>query len=48
VAALVDRVVPVRVGHGTYQVETTWTPLGDALRAVGVAGSVADVSPVAA
>jgi site-specific DNA recombinase len=48
VAALVDRVVPVRVGHGTYQVETTWTPLGDALRAVRAAASEVDVSPVAA
>jgi hypothetical protein len=32
-AALVERVVPVRVGRGTYAVEIEWTPLGAGLRA---------------
>jgi site-specific DNA recombinase len=30
--ALVDRVVPIRVGYGKYEAGLTWTPLGDALR----------------
>jgi hypothetical protein len=33
-AALIDRVVPVRVGRGQYSVEVSWTPLGEGLRAV--------------
>src|SRR5829696_5779488 len=33
-AALIDRVVPVRTGRGTYDVTIEWTPLGDGLRAV--------------
>jgi len=35
-AALIDRVVPVRVGRGQYDVEVSWTPLGEGLRAVAV------------
>jgi hypothetical protein len=34
VAALIDRVVPVRVGRGQYGVEVSWTPLGEGLRAI--------------
>jgi hypothetical protein len=36
-AALIERVVPTRVGRGTYKVEVSWTPLGEGLRAA-VAG----------
>jgi DNA invertase Pin-like site-specific DNA recombinase len=32
-AALIDRVVPVRIGRGKYDVNVIWTPLGGALRA---------------
>jgi hypothetical protein len=32
-ATLIERVEPVRVGHGKYDVEIVWTPLGDGLRA---------------
>ena len=32
-AALIERVVPVRIERGTYGVEVTWTPLGEGLRA---------------
>ena len=32
-AALVDRVVPARLGHDAYAARVTWTPAGDALRA---------------
>jgi hypothetical protein len=32
-AALIERVVPVRVGRGRYSAEITWTPLGEGLRA---------------
>ena len=35
-AALIERVVPVRVGRGQYDVEIAWTPLGEALRATVV------------
>jgi hypothetical protein len=31
-AVLIERVVPVRVGRGQYEVEITWTPLGEGLR----------------
>jgi hypothetical protein len=37
-AALVERVVPVRVGRGQYGVEIVWTPLSDGLQAAVVAG----------
>ena len=30
-ACLVERIVPVRVGHGKYRLEITWTPAGQAL-----------------
>ena len=30
--ALIERVVPVRVRWAVYRAETTWTPLGEALR----------------
>jgi hypothetical protein len=33
-AALIERVVPMRVGRGQYEVEVSWTPLGEGLRAV--------------
>jgi hypothetical protein len=36
-AALIERVVPVRVGRGKYTAEIVWTPLGDGLRVVPVA-----------
>jgi hypothetical protein len=32
-AAVIEQVVPVRVGRGTYDVTIAWTPLGDGLRA---------------
>jgi DNA invertase Pin-like site-specific DNA recombinase len=32
-AAAIERVVPVRVGRGRYDVEVFWTPLGEGLRA---------------
>jgi hypothetical protein len=32
-AVLIDRVVPVRTGRGTYDAEIEWTPLGEGLRA---------------
>jgi hypothetical protein len=32
-AVLLERVVPVRTGRGTYDVEIAWTPLGAGLRA---------------
>jgi hypothetical protein len=31
-AAVIERVVPVRVSRAKYEVEITWTPLGEALR----------------
>jgi hypothetical protein len=34
-AALIERVVPVRVGRGKYGAAIAWTPLGEALRAAG-------------
>jgi hypothetical protein len=30
-AAVIERVVPTRVGRGTYAVEIVWTPLGEGL-----------------
>jgi DNA invertase Pin-like site-specific DNA recombinase len=38
---LVQAVTPVRVRRGHYRVEITWTPLGDALRALVRPGAVA-------
>ena len=35
--ALGERVVPVRVGRGTYAVQIAWTPLGEGLREAVVA-----------
>ena len=32
-AALIQRIVPVRTGHGKYGVEIVWTPLSEGLRA---------------
>jgi hypothetical protein len=32
-AALVERIVPVRITRGKYGAEVTWTPLGEGLRA---------------
>jgi site-specific DNA recombinase len=37
-AALIVRVVPVRVRHGEYRVDIDWTPLGLALQRVGGGG----------
>ena len=31
-ATLIRSTTPVRVGWGRYELETTWTPLGTALR----------------
>ena len=31
---LIEQAVPARLGRGSYQVETQWTPLGAALRSV--------------
>jgi DNA invertase Pin-like site-specific DNA recombinase len=36
-AAVIERVVPVRVGRGNYDVEVFWTPLGEGLRGVVLA-----------
>jgi hypothetical protein len=36
-AALIERVVPVRIGRGQYDVEVAWTPLAEALRAAVLA-----------
>jgi len=33
-AALIERVVPVRSGRGKYTADVTWAPLGEALRTV--------------
>lgn len=33
-AELIERVVPVRISHGKYRVEITWTPLGKAIGAM--------------
>jgi hypothetical protein len=38
-AALIERVVPLRIGRGQYEVEVSWTPLGEGLRAVCAATS---------
>jgi hypothetical protein len=44
-AALVERVVPVRVGRGTYDVKIVWTLLGHGLRvAVPTGSAIAHVS----
>ena len=29
--ALIDRIVPVRVGHGKYDVDIVWAPLSEGL-----------------
>ncbi len=39
-ATLLERIVPVRVGHGKYRVDATWTPLGTALRAALKSGTI--------
>ncbi|MDF3015445.1 MAG: hypothetical protein K0R44_670, partial [Thermomicrobiales bacterium] len=31
-AALIERVMPRRIGRGRYEVEIVWTPLGEGLR----------------
>jgi site-specific DNA recombinase len=36
-AALIERVVPMRIGWGQYAVEITWSALGDGLRAAATA-----------
>ena len=38
-AALIERVVPVRIGRGKYGVEVSWTPLGEGLRAVALSSA---------
>lgn len=40
-AAVIERVVPIRVSRGKYEVEVSWTPLGEGLRA-----AVASSAPV--
>ncbi|HEY8884000.1 MAG TPA: hypothetical protein VIO35_01710 [Chloroflexota bacterium] len=47
VAALVERVVPVRLGHSTYEARITWTPMGEALRATLETVAVAEGVPIA-
>ena len=47
-AAVVERVVPARVGHGAYRAAVAWTPLGEALRAACGAPSGAAARPAAA
>jgi DNA invertase Pin-like site-specific DNA recombinase len=46
-AALVERVVPERVGRGRYGVEVRWTPLGDGLRAAVASGPAVAHVPAA-
>jgi hypothetical protein len=43
-AALIERVVPVRVGRGNYFVEIAWSPLGDGLRVAAVGSAHAERS----
>ena len=43
-AALIERVVPVRVGRGHYAVEITWSPLGDGLRAAAIGSTQSERS----
>src|SRR5215218_7618326 len=46
-AALIDRVVPVRVGRGQCSVEVAWTPLGAGLRAASQ-GTVTQITQLVA
>jgi hypothetical protein len=46
-AALIERVVPERVGRGRYRVEVRWTPLGEGLRAAVVPGAAVAHVPAA-
>ena len=46
-AALIERVVPVRIGRGTYDVEIVWTPLGEGLR-VASQGTATQVTQLVA
>jgi hypothetical protein len=46
-AALIERVVPVRTGRGTYDVEIAWTPLGVGLRAASQ-GTVQQITQLVA
>ena len=46
-AALIERVVPVRVGRGTYALEIVWTPLGEGLRAALDPATAANASQAA-
>jgi DNA invertase Pin-like site-specific DNA recombinase len=41
-AELVERVIPVRVARGRYDITITWTALGEALRALATAGTAAE------
>jgi hypothetical protein len=38
-AALIDRLVPVRVGRGQYGVEVSWTPIGEGLCTVALSSA---------
>ena len=46
-AVLIERVVPVRIGRGTYDVEIEWTPLGAGLR-VASQGTVTQITHLVA
>jgi hypothetical protein len=43
-AALIEWIVPVRIGRGHYAVEITWTPLGDGLQAAVLGSAHAERS----
>jgi hypothetical protein len=46
-AAVIERVVPVRVGRGTYTVEIVWTPLGEGLNAAATTSNGVGERPAA-
>ena len=46
-AVLMERVVPMRTGRGTYDVEIAWTPLGAGLR-TAAQGTVTQITQLVA
>jgi hypothetical protein len=46
-AAVIERVVPTRVGRGTYTVEIVWTPLGEGLNAAATTSNGVGERPAA-
>ena len=38
---LIDRIVPARIGYGKYDVQITWTPLGESVRKLAEAVAAA-------